>query len=213
MLRLHIIQSVLVLGGSRSETNEYTRCANRGRFDEQSHYPGRDDCRPGFNLYWLRPHQELLIRSRCWLWLLQLNASSICAGLSPLEIATRHPQWWRGSAQEERSKNAHESELLGMQLERLGLKDKAYKYFKTFNIEETEAMAKQIPSLGDIPLVAGVINFLDILAHGRSNNDLLMELAPDEVAFRSVMRSWFQHSALYDLLRSLAQKSGNVRFN
>lgn len=136
--------------------------------------------------------------------------NAIFAGMSPLDIATKHPQWWRGSAQEERSKNANEADLLGMQLERLGFRDKAFKYYKTFNIEETEAMAKQIPSLGDIPLVVGVINFLDILAHGRSNNDLLMELAPDEVAFRSVMRSWFQHSSLYDLLRSLSAKPGNV---
>ncbi len=136
--------------------------------------------------------------------------NAIFSGMMPLEIARRHPQWWRGSAQEERSKNAFEAQLLGDQLKRIGLGKIAYKYFKTFNIEETELMAKQIPSLGDVPLVVGVINFLDILAHGRSTNELLMELAPDEVAFRSVMRSWFQHSALYELLRSLSEKKGNV---
>ena len=136
--------------------------------------------------------------------------NAVFSGRLPLEIATAHPQWWRGSAQEERSKNAFEAELLDANLQRLGLGKIRTKYFKTYNIDETEAMAKQIPSLGDIPLVVGVINFLDILSHGRSTNDLLMELAPDEAAFRSVMRSWFQHSALYELLRSLSQKSGNV---
>ncbi len=136
--------------------------------------------------------------------------NAIFAGLSPLEISKRYPKWWRGSAREERSKNAFEPQLLQAQLERIGLGQMGFKYFKTFNIDETEAMAKQIPSLGDVPLVVGVINFLDILAHGRSTNDLLMELAPDEVAFRSVMRSWFQHSAIFDLLKSLAQTSGNV---
>ncbi len=136
--------------------------------------------------------------------------NAIFSGLLPLEIARRHPRWWRGSAQEERSKNAFEAQLLAENLKTLGLGKVNFKYFKTYNIEETEAMAKQIPSLGDVPLVVGVINFLDILSHGRSTNELLMELAPDEVAFRSVMRSWFQHSALYELLRSLATRSDNV---
>ena len=44
-----------------------------------------------------------------------------------------------------------------------------------------------------------VYNFLDIMAHGRSQNRILKELAPDEAAFRTLMRSWFEHSNLYDV--------------
>ena len=43
-------------------------------------------------------------------------------------------------------------------------------------------------------------NFLDIMAHGRSQSSILKELAPDEAAFRSLMRSWFEHSALLEVL-------------
>lgn len=130
--------------------------------------------------------------------------NALFAGLLPLQIAKRYPQWWRGSAKEERSKNAHEKELLGVQLERLGHRNLRSHYFKTFNLEDIENLRRQVPTLKDARLIACVVNFLDILAHGRSHIDLLQELAPDEVAFRSVMRSWFEHSSLLELLRDVA---------
>jgi len=55
-----------------------------------------------------------------------------------------------------------------------------------------------------------VFNFLDILAHGRSQSDILLEIAPDEAAFRSLMASWFRHSALYDILKDLARSGAMV---
>jgi hypothetical protein len=45
-------------------------------------------------------------------------------------------------------------------------------------------------------LMAVVINFLDMVAHGRSDSDLLKEIAPDEPAYRSLTNSWFMHSSL-----------------
>lgn len=132
------------------------------------------------------------------------SRNAIFAGLTPLQIARQFPQYWRGSAKEERSKNAHERELLAAQLDRLGMGSKKLKYYKTFNAADTESMRKQLPSLGGVDLVVGVVNFLDILAHGRSHNDLLQELAPDQVAFRSAVHSWFRHSAFFGMLRDLA---------
>ena len=130
--------------------------------------------------------------------------NAIFSGLLPRDIAQRHPQWWRGSAQEERSKNAFEKELLQAQLKRRGLGGTRSHYFRTFDIADTEQLRKKVPTLKNAGLIAAVVNFLDILAHGRSHNDLLQELAPDQAAFRSVMRSWFEHSALLDLLRDVA---------
>ncbi len=138
------------------------------------------------------------------------SRNAIFSGLLPRDIAKKYPQWWRGSAREERSKNAHEKDLLHQQLKAAGLGKKKLKYFKTFNISDMENMRKQLPSLGDVDLVAGVVNFLDILAHGRSHNELLQELAPDETAFRSVMQSWFQHSTLLEILRDLATRENAV---
>jgi hypothetical protein len=55
-----------------------------------------------------------------------------------------------------------------------------------------------------------VFNFLDILAHGRSESEILQELAPDEAAFRAVMKAWFVHSPLYDIFRSLSNQDVTV---
>lgn len=136
--------------------------------------------------------------------------NAIFSGLLPRDIQARYPQWWRGSAREERSKNAFERELLGTWLERYGLGELRYHYAKTFDMQDLDALRKQVPTLKDCSLIACVVNFLDILSHGRSDNELLKELAPDEVAFRSVMRSWFEHSALFDLLRDVASWEDTV---
>jgi CheY-like chemotaxis protein len=138
------------------------------------------------------------------------SRNALFAGLLPRDIAKQYPQYWRGSAQEERSKNAFEKQLLQANLERLGLKDVRSHYFKTFNTGDVEHMRKQVPTLKDAGMIAVVVNFLDILAHGRSQNELLRELAPDETAFRSLMRSWFEHSALHDVLRDLADWDDTV---
>jgi hypothetical protein len=136
--------------------------------------------------------------------------NAIFSGLLPREIKERYPEWWRGSAKEERSKNAFEKELLGEWLKGRGLADLPYHYAKTFDMQDLESLRKQVPTLKDRNLIACVVNFLDILSHGRSDNELLKELAPDEVAFRSVMRSWFEHSALFDLLRDVASWEDTV---
>jgi len=59
-------------------------------------------------------------------------------------------------------------------------------------------------------LVAFVFNFLDILAHGRSNNVILKEIAGSEAAFRSLMKSWFAHSPLFAILKSFAERDFTV---
>lgn len=136
--------------------------------------------------------------------------NAIFSGLLPRDIAARYPDWWRGSAREERSKNAFEKELLGKWLGDRGMGELRYHYAKTFDMQDLETLRKQVPTLKDRALVACVVNFLDILSHGRSDNELLKEIAPDEVAFRSVMRSWFEHSTLLDLLRDVSEWEDTV---
>jgi len=55
-----------------------------------------------------------------------------------------------------------------------------------------------------------VFNFLDLLTHGRSESRVLRELAPDEAGVRSLLASWFSHSALFDILKEIAQMGGTV---
>jgi hypothetical protein len=76
---------------------------------------------------------------------------------------------------------------------------------KVLDTVEGKNLVRRINSFGSIPLVAMVFNFLDILAHGRSESEILQEIAPDEAAFRSLTVSWFSHSALFDILRRIAR--------
>ena len=48
-------------------------------------------------------------------------------------------------------------------------------------------------------------NFVDILAHSRSDSAVLKEIAPDERAYRALTRTWFEHSWLYQAFQDLAR--------
>jgi hypothetical protein len=69
---------------------------------------------------------------------------------------------------------------------------------------------KQIGSLAELPLLALVVNFVDILAHSRSDSEVLREITPDESAYRSLTKSWFEHSPLYRMLGELAMRGNTV---
>ncbi len=136
--------------------------------------------------------------------------NAIFAGLYPSEIEQKLPKYWIENPNEELSLNRFEKELLAEQLKRAGLGDRGLKYAKISNINEANELYRQIGSFSQIPVVALVFNFLDILAHGRSQSDILQEIAPDEAAFRSLMGSWFRHSALFDILKNLAKQGAAV---
>jgi len=65
-------------------------------------------------------------------------------------------------------------------------------------------------NLRDVPLISVVFNFVDLLSHQRSENHILREIAPDEAAFRSLTKSWFEHSVLLDILRAAAAEGATV---
>jgi DNA-binding response OmpR family regulator len=137
--------------------------------------------------------------------------NAIFAGLFPSEIAKHYPDYWGENSTDERSKNRYERQLLDDYLARKKVElYPAPRYVKIYNTEEAGNVKRQLSSFFSVPLVSLVFNFVDILAHGRSESEILRELAPDESAFRSLMRSWFQHSALFDILRAIAQQDAVV---
>ncbi|HEU4724323.1 MAG TPA: bifunctional response regulator/alkaline phosphatase family protein [Candidatus Eisenbacteria bacterium] len=139
------------------------------------------------------------------------SRNAIFSGLFPDEIQKQFPEFWQEISADERSKNRFERQLLEKLLERLSISvAPGLKYLKVSNVEEASHVRRNVVTFQNIPLVAMVFNFLDMLTHGRSESDLLKELAPDESAFRSVMRSWFNHSALFDALKWLSKQDGVV---
>ncbi len=137
--------------------------------------------------------------------------NALFAGLYPLDIAEGYPDWWVGSADHDGSRNAHEGDLLNALLKRIGSPAAgSSRYYKVSDARDLDLLHRNLGSLGDTRLVAGVYNFLDIMAHGRSQNRILKELAPDEAAFRTLMRSWFEHSNLHDVMKNLARRDCTV---
>ena len=55
-----------------------------------------------------------------------------------------------------------------------------------------------------------MFNFVDLLTHGRSESQILFEVARDEVALRRLTRQWFERSALLTLLREASARRVSV---
>ena len=133
------------------------------------------------------------------------SRNALFAGLYPDEVARLYPDAWAGDSNDS-SRNRNERQLMDLQLERLKLKFSSEpKYIKVLEITEGENLARKLDTYRGTPLLSVVFNFLDHLVHGRSESDILKEMAPDEAAFRTLMKSWFMHSSLYDVLKQLAR--------
>jgi CheY-like chemotaxis protein len=139
------------------------------------------------------------------------SRNAIFSGLFPDAIQKQHPDFWHEGSADERSKNRFERQLMDFHLRRLSIDlPSSPKYIKIYNAEEANNVRRNVVTFQNVPLVALVFNFLDMLTHGRSESDLLRELAPDESAFRSVMRSWFLHSSLFEALKWMSKQDGVV---
>lgn len=141
----------------------------------------------------------------------QYSRNAIFAGLMPLQIAEMMPRYWI-SDDEETHKNVFEEELFGNQLVRKGLRFK-WSYHKISNSHEGKKVNDRIPQLLDNDINILVFNFVDILSHARTEIGLIRDLAGDESAYRSLVRSWFIHSTLFELLKTIADHPVKVVFS
>lgn len=134
------------------------------------------------------------------------SRNAIFSGSFPGDVELRHPELWEKSEDDENSRNRYERQFLEKLLERrkVSLKPEP-KYVKILDTEFGRNIEQNIHSYTQIPLTSIVVNFVDMLAHGRSDSTLLKEIAPDESAYRSLTRSWFSHSSLFGMLKTLSR--------
>jgi CheY-like chemotaxis protein len=138
--------------------------------------------------------------------------NAIFSGYFPVEIEKQFPELWSSEDDhDENSRNRFEHQLIDKLLERkrIQLKPES-KYIKILDAEFGRQFEGNILSYTKSRLTSVVVNFVDMLAHGRSDSALLKEIAPDEAAYRSLTRSWFQHSSLFGMLKTLATQK-NVK--
>ncbi len=133
--------------------------------------------------------------------------NAIFAGLFPIDIKKHYPQWWMDEANTEDHKlNAFEKELLEEQLRRKRIKiNDQIQYIKIHDTDFGRKIEADIAKYAKNHLTAIVINAVDMIAHSRSDYAILKEIAPDESAYRSLTRSWFQHSSLFRMLKTLSE--------
>lgn len=138
----------------------------------------------------------------------QYARNAIFCGMMPAEIQKRFPDKWI-SDEEDDGKNNYEDFFLADQLQRLR-KTYRFSYTKVTNLDAGKALADQVPNLFQNKLNVIVYNFVDMLSHARTDMQVIKELAEDEKAYRSITRSWFEHSPLLDTLRKIAERKAKV---
>ena len=139
----------------------------------------------------------------------QYARNAIFSGLLPMEIEKSFPQQWKND-DEEGGKNLYEEEFFRAQLKRMKREDVRFSYTKILNNQAGQDLVNNIHNLlvNDLNII--VYNFVDMLSHARTEMEVLKELAGDETSYRSVTRSWFEHSPLHQALKKIADKKINI---
>jgi len=133
--------------------------------------------------------------------------NAIFSGLFPIDIEKRFPDLWSEGEDDENSRNLHEPDFLIDQLQRRRVVVKPEpKYIKILDPDFGRQTERNIVNFTKNKLTAIVVNFVDMLAHSRSDLDILKEIAPNEAAYRSLTMSWFAHSWLLGMFRALARQ-------
>jgi len=135
----------------------------------------------------------------------QYARNAIFAGLLPVDIERVFPVQWKND-DEEGGKNLHEEEFFKAQLKRLGKGDLKFSYTKITNNNDGQKLVDNMHNMlqNDINII--VYNFVDMLSHARTEMEVLKELAGDEISYRSITKSWFEHSPLNHALKKIADK-------
>ena len=139
----------------------------------------------------------------------------------PVEIEKQFPGQWKND-EEEGGKNLFEETFFKAQLKRLKKENLRTSYHKIVNHQDGQQLVNNIHNLLQNDLNVIVYNFVDMLSHARTEMEVLKELASDEISYRSITRSWFEHSPLNQALKKIADKGvklilatdhGSVRVN
>lgn len=133
----------------------------------------------------------------------QYARNAIFSGLLPNQIKKMFPNYWIEEGDEE-GKNLYEKELLQTQIDRYR-KKYSFSYHKISDPASGEKLVSDLPQYLNNQLNVAVFNFVDMLSHARTDSKMIRELASTEAAYRSLTKSWFQHSSILELFKALAQ--------
>lgn len=136
----------------------------------------------------------------------QYARNAMFAGLMPSEIKRRYPDKWFDDDEEE-TKNQFEEFFLQENLKRYGLGHIKWSYTKISQLAFARKYVENLKTLLANDLNVVVYNFVDILSHAKTEMDVIKELADNDKAYRSLTRTWFVHSPLFEILRFCADSN------
>lgn len=135
----------------------------------------------------------------------QYSRNAIFAGMMPADIQKNFKEQWLND-NEEGGKNMHEEFFLEQQIKRSIRKEFKWSYTKITNVQNAKQLNDQIVNMAQNDFNVIVYNFIDMMSHARTEMEVLKELAGDEKAYRSLTRSWFLNSPLWNAIQKLADK-------
>lgn len=139
----------------------------------------------------------------------QYARNSLFAGLMPLAIKNKYPQWWIDE-QDDESKNQFEGALFQEWLKRNGKGELKVAYHKVVQLAYGRKLVDNFKDLLRNDVVVIVYNFVDMLSHAKTEMEVIKELADNDKSYRSLTRSWFLNSPLYELLRKMGEMGADV---
>jgi hypothetical protein len=134
--------------------------------------------------------------------------NAIFSGMMPDEMERRHRDIWVGEDVEE-GKNLHEEEFLKRQLKR-SYPNLRTSYTKVTNVNSGKQLVDRVLNMSNNDLNVIVYNFVDMLSHARTDMAMIRELAPDESAYRSITKSWLEHSPLLEALIKIGEQGAKL---
>ncbi|MDR0833800.1 MAG: PglZ domain-containing protein [Candidatus Symbiothrix sp.] len=138
----------------------------------------------------------------------QYARNAIFSGLMPIQIEKMFPEFWVDEDSEE-GKNLNEAPLIQTQIERFR-KKYTFSYHKINESAYGEKLLQNFNQFDNSQLNVIVFNFVDMLSHARTESKMVRELASNEAAYRSLTRSWFEHSTALEFFRKIAEKGGKI---
>lgn len=136
--------------------------------------------------------------------------NALFAGMFPMDIAKVFSSHWMEADKESESLNRYEENHLSVLFAQRGAGP--ISYFKLANSADEQAFRKRIPQLvAKGGFVALVVNFIDTLTHERARQDIIEVITPDDYAFRRLIKTYIQSSALMEYINTLRKNLPEVR--
>ena len=138
------------------------------------------------------------------------SRNAIFSGLFPDQFCKKYPEQLEAMNLDNGSLNHFESEFLNDQLERNDLSNIAYHYHKIWMVDEGKSFLSKLDKYLNNDLIAIVVNFVDQLAHRRSESDVLKEMVPDEISYKKAVTAWYEKSWIRSVLSKLGSNGYKV---